>query len=348
MSIRSYFENIAEAIKEKNPDVITVAPSEMPDAILNIQTGTIGEIPEILYCGQFNGSSAGNKITYTATEKIKGTLFIAWVCGETAVKNFTNLSVKINNNSISIGSTYPGTNNNVRANIGYSLIEMDVNDILTVETLTGFPSTGIIITIIKGDYTFNLFNSYANNNRTFPITNNDGLILQIAKFGFYGNANTLAAYGFIKITDIELSNDMISLYGSPTLSVNSIATPNDYAYYYGGTMALTVGKPITPENFQITVIGGYNGGAPIVIKINNEILFTSVGNSPYNLVYTPTDGIIHTTIGNIVITITPPANNTGKLIIELSGAITFNTNEISPEGSNTSYGYNYDSGVIDV
>lgn len=246
MSIKSLFQNIATAIKEKNPSVSTVTAGDMPQAILDIQTGSISEIPEILYYGQFNGSSAGNKITYTATEKIKkGTLFIAWVCGGTDVKNFTNLSVKINNNTISIDSTYPGTNNNVRANIGYRLIEMDVNDILTVETLAGFPSSGIIITIIKGDYTFNLFNSYANTNQAFPITNNDGLILQIAKFGFYGNANTLAVYGFIEITsNMDLSNDMVSAYSSTpiTISVNSIVTPNNPTYWYGGTMALTVKK----------------------------------------------------------------------------------------------------------
>ena len=97
MSIKSLFQNIANAIKEKNTSVSTITPAEMPDAILDIQTGTENEIPEILYYEQFNASSAGNKITYTATEKIKGTLFIAWVTGDTTEKNFTNLSVKINN-----------------------------------------------------------------------------------------------------------------------------------------------------------------------------------------------------------------------------------------------------------
>ena len=39
MSIRTYFENIALAIKEKNTDVVTVTPAQMPDAILSIPTG---------------------------------------------------------------------------------------------------------------------------------------------------------------------------------------------------------------------------------------------------------------------------------------------------------------------
>ena len=39
MSIRTYFENIATAIKTKNPNVSTVTPGNMPDAILNIPSG---------------------------------------------------------------------------------------------------------------------------------------------------------------------------------------------------------------------------------------------------------------------------------------------------------------------
>ena len=42
MSIRTYFENIALAIKEKNPNVVTVTPAQMPDAILNIPSGGQG------------------------------------------------------------------------------------------------------------------------------------------------------------------------------------------------------------------------------------------------------------------------------------------------------------------
>ena len=39
MSIRTYFENIASAIKEKNTSIVTVTPSQMPQAILDIETG---------------------------------------------------------------------------------------------------------------------------------------------------------------------------------------------------------------------------------------------------------------------------------------------------------------------
>lgn len=39
MSIRTYFENIADAIREKNDNVATVTPSQMPQAIRDISTG---------------------------------------------------------------------------------------------------------------------------------------------------------------------------------------------------------------------------------------------------------------------------------------------------------------------
>lgn len=40
MSIRTYFKNIADAIKEKNPEILTVTPAEMPQAILDIPSGS--------------------------------------------------------------------------------------------------------------------------------------------------------------------------------------------------------------------------------------------------------------------------------------------------------------------
>lgn len=109
---------------------------------------------------------------------------------------------------------------------------------------------------------------------------------------------------------------------------------------------------ITPpisHTFQITVTGGYNGGAVITVKYNGNSVFTATGNSPYNLAYNPSGGSFLDANGNTVnITINPPTSSAGKLVIELSGGIIYNTGEISPTGSNTSYGYNYDSGIITV
>lgn len=107
--------------------------------------------------------------------------------------------------------------------------------------------------------------------------------------------------------------------------------------------------PVTPHNFQITVTGGYNGGAIITVKYDGNSVFTATGNSPYNLAYNPSGGSFTDANGvTVTITITPPASSSGKLIISLSGGIVYTTGEISPQGSNTSYGYNFDSGVIDV
>lgn len=105
------------------------------------------------------------------------------------------------------------------------------------------------------------------------------------------------------------------------------------------------------KNFQITVIGGYNGNAPIRVFINGENFFTATGNSPYNLQYNPSGGTISGfNGGDVKVTITPPQTtfNTSFLKVGLSGAIIFETEEIYPLGQNQSYGYNYDSGVINV
>ena len=64
MSIRTYFENISNAIKEKNPIITTVTPAEMPNAILSIPSGG-GEIDLTkisfvgLYCTARRGGGYG-------------------------------------------------------------------------------------------------------------------------------------------------------------------------------------------------------------------------------------------------------------------------------------------------
>lgn len=64
MSIRTYFENIAEAIKTKNPNITTVTPGNMPNAILNIPSGggniDLTKISFVgLYCTARRGGGAG-------------------------------------------------------------------------------------------------------------------------------------------------------------------------------------------------------------------------------------------------------------------------------------------------
>ena len=102
------------------------------------------------------------------------------------------------------------------------------------------------------------------------------------------------------------------------------------------------------ESFQITVTGGYNGGAIIKVYCNGTVQFSSTGDSPYNLHYTPEGGSISGYGDEIIVTITPPANNTSPLNVSLSNGVTYSTGNIMPDGANTSYGYNYDSGSIPV
>lgn len=106
--------------------------------------------------------------------------------------------------------------------------------------------------------------------------------------------------------------------------------------------------PIT-HYLRITVTGGYNGGATINIYYDNIPVFTTTGNSPYNLAYNPANGSFLDAGGNTVnITVNPPATNTSALTINLTGGIIYTSSNIMPNGSNTSYGYNYDSGAISV
>lgn len=110
------------------------------------------------------------------------------------------------------------------------------------------------------------------------------------------------------------------------------------------------GKP-TINNFQLTVIGGYNGNAPIILNINGTEVFRAIGKPLYNLTYTPPSGLIDSFKGDpISISITPPAGQSSSnfLNVKLSGGIVFDSGQIYPVGSNQSFGYNYDSGIISL
>ena len=63
MSIRTYFEHIADAIRTKDTSIINVTPGEMPDAILNIPSGSTLDLTKInlvgLYCTKRRGGNYG-------------------------------------------------------------------------------------------------------------------------------------------------------------------------------------------------------------------------------------------------------------------------------------------------
>jgi len=59
MSIKSLFENIADAIKEKNPNIANVTPVEMPSAIRSIPSGS-STAGGVTYDNTASGLTANN------------------------------------------------------------------------------------------------------------------------------------------------------------------------------------------------------------------------------------------------------------------------------------------------
>ena len=96
---------------------------------------------------------------------------------------------------------------------------------------------------------------------------------------------------------------------------------------------------ITRE-LETTVTGGYNGGALISISLDDVLVFSAVGNSPYNLDYNIKQGTFTINKGVVYINIIPPANSTSTLTIQYSGAYE-NILIVNYTGNNTSYGYNF-------
>ena len=94
---------------------------------------------------------------------------------------------------------------------------------------------------------------------------------------------------------------------------------------------------------KTNIVGGYNGGAPLRCYVNNILVLSATGTSPYNLDYDVK--IASYTIGghSVDIVVTPPANSTSALIITWSiDNVVVWTESIMPSGDNTSYGYNTD------
>jgi len=91
---------------------------------------------------------------------------------------------------------------------------------------------------------------------------------------------------------------------------------------------------------QTTVSGGYNGGAVISVKLDGTEVFNAVGNSPYNLVYSPTAGTFTADGETVNVSIVPPPTNTSRLTITFTGYISRSLS-VQHTGQNTSYGYNY-------
>ena len=93
--------------------------------------------------------------------------------------------------------------------------------------------------------------------------------------------------------------------------------------------------------FIVSVNGGYNGGAvvSVVYERTSAELIHSVGNSPYNLQYTPNSST--TTIDNHTVEVSIPNlfSSTSELVITITFDGVSKSASFHYEGSNTSYGY---------
>lgn len=93
--------------------------------------------------------------------------------------------------------------------------------------------------------------------------------------------------------------------------------------------------------FIVSVDGGYNGGAVVSVlyEITHTELIHGVGNSPYNLQYTPNSSTA--TIDNHTVAVSIPnlASSTSELVVTITFDGVSKSASFHYTGSNTSYGY---------
>lgn len=92
---------------------------------------------------------------------------------------------------------------------------------------------------------------------------------------------------------------------------------------------------------KTNIVGGYNGGAPLRCYVNNTLVLSATGTSPYNLDYDVKTASYTIEGHTLNIVVSPPANSTSALVITWSiDNVVVWTESIMPAGANTSYGYN--------
>lgn len=109
------------------------------------------------------------------------------------------------------------------------------------------------------------------------------------------------------------------------------------------------------DYFRLTVTDGYNGalsGNPAKIRLydtdNTTVIFYSYAddtNSYYNQHYSIQSATVSSTAGPVQITVTPPATQTSDLGISITVVGNTTNLQIRPNGSNTSWGYNYSTQI---
>ena len=143
----------------------------------------------------------------------------------------------------------------------------------------------------------------------------------------------------------ELSVDV-----SPRLEVLT-ATRNGTEYLpsegYQGFSRVIVAVPENPPVLTVSVNGGYNGGAVVTVWRAQNEYFRSVGDSPYNLIYTPDTGSAIVSGATLEVSIPGLPTNKSPLTVLLSWNGVDRTVQFTHTGANTSYGYGNQSTEVD-
>ena len=145
MSIRTYFENIANAIKTKNPAVTSVTPAQMPDEILAIPSG--GGDVVLMTRAEWNALTKTEKQSYnlvaiedSATGYDRGVLVDGSEYRELDWSSIKKIVIKGNNKSLS-SSAYTQLGD-VRFSDGTNYLPSNINNISSSTTKYGSFITG--------------------------------------------------------------------------------------------------------------------------------------------------------------------------------------------------------------
>ena len=143
------------------------------------------------------------------------------------------------------------------------------------------------------------------------------------------NASSDNADGYNPVTVNVPAPAMLSGTADPTTIQG-----NDGDTYIKYTTGLNI-------ELKTSIVGGFNGSAPLRCYVNDTLILSATGNSPYNLDYDVKTASYIIGSHTISVVVTPPANSTSALVItwSLDNTVVW-TETIMPAGGNTSYGYN--------
>lgn len=134
--------------------------------------------------------------------------------------------------------------------------------------------------------------------------------------------------------DVEVPGPL--LYDATFLENGEYTPPDGYDGF--GTVQVFV-SPVSYPTVQVTIEGGYNGGAILTVAYDFGTLLVATGNSPYNLSYTPNSASVPFAGKALQVAVPTLPNNTSQLVVNVSWGDDIRSVSFSHNGQNTSYGY---------